>query len=184
MRVIGGEARGLPLRAPKGLDTRPTSDKVREVIFSMLASMGASVDRVLDLYAGTGALAIEALSRGADHADLVERAPAACAAIRANLDKTRFAERARLWQGDTGKVLLRLEGRYDLVFLDPPYADESVERTFGILTERGLVDEQSVVVYEHGKRRAPPDSCGPLRVRVTRCHGDTCITIYDEEGDR
>jgi 16S rRNA (guanine966-N2)-methyltransferase len=184
MRVIAGAARGVPLRAPKGLDTRPTSDKVRGAIFSMLASMGAPMDRVLDLYAGTGALAIEALSRGAAYADLVERAPAACAAIRVNLEKTRLGERARVWQGEVARVLPRLVGPYDLVFLDPPYADEGVVSVLGSLAELGLVREESVVVYEHGKRRSPPPRCGPLTVRVTRCHGDTCITIYDEEGAR
>jgi 16S rRNA (guanine966-N2)-methyltransferase len=179
MRVIAGEARGVPLRAPRGMETRPTSDKVRGAIFSMLASMGATMDRVLDLYAGTGALAIEALSRGAEHADLVERAPAACAAIRANLVKTRMGERAHLLTGDVERVLPRLTERYDLVFLDPPYADEHADAALVRLGERGLIDEGSVVVYEHSRRRQPPPTCAPLTLRVTRCHGDTCITIYD-----
>jgi 16S rRNA (guanine966-N2)-methyltransferase len=179
MRVIAGEARGVPLRAPRGLDTRPTSDKVREAIFAMLASMGATMERVLDLYAGTGALAIEALSRGAAHADLVERAPAACAAIRANLAKTKLDGRARLVQAAVERALPRLDGPYDLVFLDPPYDDPRAEAVIAAVGERRLVGEGSVVVYEHEKRRQPPPACGPLAARVTRRHGDTCITIYD-----
>lgn len=179
MRVIGGELRGVPLKAPRGTGTRPTSDKVRGAIFDMLAAMGAPMVRVLDLYAGSGALGIEALSRGAEHADLVERAPAACAAIRDNLAKTRLIARATLHQGGVERVLSRLTGRYDIVFLDPPYADEGVGAVLAALAPAGLIDQDSVVVYEHARRRKPPPDCGPLSLRTSRCHGDTCITIYD-----
>lgn len=182
MRVIAGEARGVPLKGPAGAETRPTSDKVRGVIFDMLAAMEAPMDRVLDLYAGTGALAIEALSRGADHADLVERAAAACAVIRDNLTTTRLAARATLHRGDVARVLPRLRGRYDLVFMDPPYADGRPGAVLAALAARGLVDSAAVVVYEHAKRRPPPDPPHPLRIRTTRCHGDTCITIYEGQG--
>lgn len=182
MRVIAGEARGFPLKAPKTTDTRPTSDKVRGAIFSMLAARGVyQPARVLDLYAGSGAMAIEALSRGAVCADLVERAPAACAVIRENLAKTRLGDRARVIQAEVGRILDRLEGPYDLVFLDPPYADPGIDNVIERLGARGLVANGSVVVYEHSKRREPPPSCGPLSATVTRCHGDTCITIYLEE---
>ncbi len=184
MRVIAGEARGVPLKAPRGLDTRPTADKVRGAIFNMLAAMGAPMGRVLDLYAGTGAMAIEALSRGAEEADLVERNPAACAVIRDNLAKTGFGARARLIQAPVERALPRLQGRYDLIFLDPPYADPSAPAVLAALHDAGLVDADSVVVYEHAKRRVPPPACGPLRIRTTRCHGDTCITIYDQEASR
>jgi 16S rRNA (guanine966-N2)-methyltransferase len=178
MRVIAGSARGTPLRAPRGAGTRPTSDKVREAIFDMLAAMDAPMERVLDLYAGTGALGIEALSRGAAHADFVERHPAACAALRDNLARTRLAARGRVWQGTVARLLPRLTGRYDIVFLDPPYADASAPAVLDALAEGGLVDSASVVVYEHSKRRVPPPACGPLGVYKTRCHGDTCVTIY------
>lgn len=181
MRVIAGEARGVPLKAPRGADTRPTADKIRGAIFNMLASMEAPMGRVLDLYAGTGAMAIEALSRGAEHADLIERAPAAGAVIRDNLAKTGVAGRARLIQGTVERALPRLEGCYDLVFLDPPYADEGAPSVMETLAERGLIGPGSVVVYEHARRRQPPSTCGPLRLRTTRCHGDTCITIYDSD---
>ncbi len=181
MRVIAGAAKGHPLRAPKGQDTRPTSDKVRGAIFSMLASMGVEAPaRVLDLYAGTGALAIEALSRGAEHADLVEVSPGACAAIRDNLQRTRLAERARVLPARVERALERLEGPYDLVFLDPPYA-AGVPGVLAELAARGLVDANAVVVYEHSRRTTPPATIGSLRLYQTRCHGDTCVTIYDRE---
>lgn len=179
MRVIGGEARGVPLKAPRSGDTRPTSDKVRGAIFDMLAAMGAPMGRVLDLYAGSGALGIEALSRGAEHCDLVERAAAACAVIRDNLAKTRLGDRARVVQSTVERALPQLDGTYDLVFLDPPYADDRAPAMLAALGETGLIGPESVVVYEHARRREPPAACGPLTVRVTRCHGDTCVTIYD-----
>ncbi len=135
-------------------------------------------ERVLDLYAGTGALAIEALSRGAAEAVLVERNPAACAVIRENLARTRLASRARVVQGDVERVLPRLDGPFDVVFLDPPYADERVDAVLAALGAHGVINEQSVVVYEHSKRRQPPETCGPLTRYLTRCHGDTCVTIY------
>lgn len=179
MRVIAGTARRMPLRAPRGLDTRPTSDKVRGAIFSMLAARGAVIDRVLDLYAGTGALAIEALSRGSDSADLVERAPAACAAIRANLERTRLAPRARVLQGEVERLLPSLVGRYDLVFIDPPYADQRVEAVLAVLAARALLDQESTVVYEHSRRTEPPPAAGPLSLAVSRRHGDTVISLYE-----
>lgn len=182
MRVIAGEAKGFPLRAPKGTDTRPTSDKVRGAIFSMLGSLGVEApDRVLDLYAGTGALAIEAISRGAAQADLVEQGAAACTVIRENLLRTRLGGRARVLQMPVERALARLEGPYDLIFLDPPYAATGVPAVMGALAERGLVDANAVVVYEHSKRTTPPDTIGPLALYQTRCHGDTCVSIYDRD---
>lgn len=163
------------------METRPTSDKMRGAVFDMLAAMGASMERVLDLYAGTGALGIEALSRGAAHADFVERAAAAGQVIRDNLDKTRLSARARVIRGEVERTLPRLDGVYDLVFLDPPYADPRAAATLTALGASQLIDPASVVVYEHDRRTAPPAAVGPLPVRVTRCHGDTCVTIYDRE---
>ena len=182
MRVIAGEARGVPLKAPRGADTRPTADKVRGAIFDMLAAMGAPMERVLDLYGGTGARAIEALSRGAEHADLVERNPGVCAVIRDNLAKTKLASRARVHQSAVERALPRLEGHYDLVFLDPPYADPRAAEVLDALGGSGLIDTASVVVYEHARRREPPPACGPLAIHTTRCHGDTCVTIYTGDG--
>ncbi len=179
MRVIAGEARGVPLKAPRTTDTRPTSDKVRGAMFDMLAAMGAPLGRVLDLYAGTGAIGIEALSRGAFQCDFVERATAACAVIRDNLTKTRLVGQARVLPGSVERTLPKLEGVYDLVFLDPPYAGDQAAEVFAALAARGLIGVESIVVYEHAKRREPPTSCGPLSIRTTRCHGDTCVTIYE-----
>src|SRR6266571_286389 len=125
MRVISGSARGRRLKGPRGRGaiTRPSSGLVRGAIFSALASLGADLSRTLDLYAGSGALGIEALSRGAETCDFVDRDPAACAVIRENLRITGFHGRARVHCLSAVTALQRLPGPYTLVLADPPYND-------------------------------------------------------------
>ncbi|MGD9892360.1 MAG: 16S rRNA (guanine(966)-N(2))-methyltransferase RsmD [Dehalococcoidia bacterium] len=178
MRVIGGTSRGTPLIAPKGVETRPTADRVREAIFSILYSMGADSSRVLDLYAGTGALAIEALSRGAEHADLVDRAPAACAAIRKNLVRARMSDRARVHCLDAQRAIARLAGPFTLVFLDPPYADATIGRMLETLAASAIVAEGGTIVLEHAQGRTPPTSIGGLALHSDRRYGDTGVAFY------
>ncbi len=123
MRVIAGTARGRRLRAPEGLATRPTSDRVREAAFNALASMDAIAGAgVLDLFAGSGALGIEALSRGARHATFVEHAPEARRAVAANLADLGLDDRATVTADDAWTFLARAGDAFDLVLLDPPYA--------------------------------------------------------------
>lgn len=178
MRITGGSARGTPLLAPKGTDTRPTTDRVREAIFSILYSIDADLSRVLDLYAGTGALAIEALSRGADSADLVERAPAACAIIRKNLARARLAERARVHCLDARRALDRLTGPYTLIFLDPPYADPATDGLLEALGASGLLAKGGTIVLEHAHARPPPATVGALALQSDRRYGDTGVAFY------
>lgn len=178
MRVIAGDARGRPLKAPRGLRTRPTSDLLRGTIFSMLASMGVSLGRVLDLYAGSGALGIEALSRGAVTADFVERDAAACAVIRDNLMNVGVAKDAHIYHLPVERSLACLSDRYDLIFLDPPYADTGVGRFLDSLGVRPLIDRSTTLVYEHDRRNTPPERIGVLSRIKTRRHGDSCVSIY------
>ena len=179
MRVTGGALRGLTLAAPRGRDTRPTADRVREAIFSILYSMDADLTRVLDLYAGTGALAIEALSRGGESADLVERAPAACAIIRQNLARARLTERARLHCTEVRRALDRLDrGAFTVVFLDPPYADAQVEAVLDVLAGSGLLAADATVVLEHAHGRLPPARVGALALQSDRRYGDTGVAFY------
>lgn len=179
MRVTGGAARGVILLAPRGLETRPTSDRVREAIFSILHSMGAEFGRVLDLYAGTGALAIEALSRGAAFADLVERAAPACAVIRRNLARARVADRARLHCMDVRRALAQLgEERFSIVFLDPPYADPTTPAVLDALGRSDLLADGAVVVLEHAWGRPVPEAVGPLALDSDRRYGDTGVAFY------
>src|SRR3972149_4574026 len=139
MRVIAGRAKGHRLAGPPSRATRPTSDLVRGAIFSALASMGVDLSRTLDLYAGSGALGIEALSRGAQRCDFVERDVRACASIRQNLSKTGFAGQGEVLCLPAERALPRLEGPYTLVLADPPYALEAAP-ALELLAERGLVE--------------------------------------------
>ncbi len=122
MRVIAGEAKGRRLIAPRGLTTRPATDRLRESVFGMLGARCEGA-RVLDLFAGSGALGIEALSRGAASATFVERDAAAADAMRRNLEATGFAHRATVVRGDVEAFLRGTVGAFDLVFVDPPYAE-------------------------------------------------------------
>jgi 16S rRNA (guanine966-N2)-methyltransferase len=174
MRVIAGAYKGRRLQAPAGSETRPTSDRVREALFSILGDV--SGDRVLDLYAGSGALGIEALSRGAAGAVFVERDRRAADAIRANL-RTVGHSSAKIHAGDALAWLARAhaEGPFDLVFADPPYssATQAGDRLSELLPP--LLTQTSLIVTESDKR-APLELMLPL-VDV-RTYGDTRIAIH------
>ncbi|TAK56788.1 MAG: 16S rRNA (guanine(966)-N(2))-methyltransferase RsmD [Dehalococcoidia bacterium] len=184
MRVIGGSARGRKLQSPPRPKAsgrpgvRPTSDLIRGVIFDMLDAMGASYDRILDLYAGSGALGVEALSRGEGTADFVESDPGSAATIAANLAVTGFESRGKLHRLTAERATDRLSGPYTLVLADPPYYDEGAPEVVGRLAASPLVDEQTVFVLEHHRRRPVPDELGPLRLYRSRRHGDTVVSIY------
>ena len=184
MRVIAGEARGFTLKGPAGPGTRPMADKIRGAVFSMLASLGVEPERVLDLYAGTGSIGIEALSRGAAWAEFVEQNAAAAAVVRANLTHTKFADRARVHQQSVQSFLLR-GGRpgapqpFDLVILDPPYADPAISATLEQVGASPLVHSETVVVIGHSPRVKLPERAGNLERLRERCHGDSCFSIYE-----
>lgn len=177
MRVIAGQAKGRRLAAPPSRATRPTSDLVRGAIFSALEAMGADMSRVLDLYAGSGALGIEALSRGAAWCDFVERDARACAAIRQNLERTGQAVRAKVHRASVERALVRLEGPYTLILADPPYAEEA--DVLDGLTEAGLAQpDRTVLVLEHGSRAEAPERLAGLSEVRTLRHGDSAVSIY------
>lgn len=186
MRVIAGRAKGHRLAGPaKGGATRPTSDLVRGAIFSALESMGADLTRVLDLYAGSGALGIEALSRGARSCDFVEKDARACASIRDNLARTGFDEQARVHCAPVERAASRLEGPYTLVLADPPYLPAgrhgAQEATTPLvrLAESGLVEPRiTILVLEHSSREEGPQRLGGLSQVKTLRHGDSAVSIY------
>ena len=187
--MIGGSARGRPLKAPPrprrsgqpGL--RPTSDLIRGVIFDMLDALGADYARVLDLYAGTGALGIEALSRGEGMADFVETDPAASAAIKANLAALGMTGRGRVHRMSAMNAPSALTGAFTLVLSDPPYYDEDAFAAARAVAESPLADEGTVVVVEHHRRKVPPASLGGRPLYRSRRHGDTVVSVYAmEEG--
>jgi 16S rRNA (guanine966-N2)-methyltransferase len=181
MRVVAGRLGGRRLRAPRGRDTRPTSDRVREALFSMLGPIDGA--RVLDLFAGSGALAIEALSRGAASATLVEREARAVAVIRANLEALAIgSDEARLVHGPATTALgdaPRRGDTYDLVFLDPPYREATaLGRELSQALPAVLAPNARVVT--ESDRRAPLELDLPV-VRERR-YGDTLIRIHASHG--
>lgn len=183
MRVIAGEAKGFRLKGPPSRGTRPMADKIKGALFSMLGSLGVEPERVVDLYAGTGSLGIEALSRGAAHADFVEQNGAAAAVVRANLAHTRFAEMARVHQTPVATFLHHHRTgngtSYDLVILDPPYADPEIVPTLERVGGSSLIQSGTVVAIGHSPRVALPEQIGRLTRLRERCHGDSCFSLYE-----
>lgn len=184
MRVIAGSARGRNLKSPpRPRDAgrpgiRPTSDMIRGVIFDMLDAMGADYGRVLDLFAGTGALGIEALSRGEGTADFVDNDPTATAVTQANLESTGFGPRGSVHRMPAAAAVSRLRGPYTLVLADPPYYDEDVFGAITAVASSPLVDDATIVVVEHHRRETPPEALGRLPVYRRRQHGDSVVSIY------
>ncbi len=149
MRIITGKARGIKLLTLEGENTRPTSERAKEAVFSML-QFEIEGRAVLDLYAGSGQMGLEALSRGAASADLVEKSKEASAIIRKNMEKTKLESNCRLYTGDVFDFLRLSKGRrqFDIVFIDPPYAIHAVPAVLTSLLEYGLLKPTSVVVSE------------------------------------
>ena len=149
MRVIAGTARSVPLKTIPGNATRPTTDRIKETLFNMIG-LSLSGCAFLDLYSGSGAIGIEALSRGASEAVFIEKNPMACRIIRENLEKTKLAGRAKVLSGDAVRMLTELKDHapFDYVFLDPPYDTGEEERILPALALSGCVDMDSVVILE------------------------------------
>jgi 16S rRNA (guanine966-N2)-methyltransferase len=180
MRVITGAAKGHKLKAPKGLSTRPMLDRVKESLFSVLEGYGPIRGRVLDLYAGTGSLGIECLSRGAAWADFVEQSAHVCRIIRDNLEHTRLLDRARVVQMPVARYLAaRREEKYAIIVMDPPYADPAIEDTIRAVGTSGLLTSDGLLVVGHSPRVALADEYGPLRRLKFRRLGDSCFSIYE-----
>jgi 16S rRNA (guanine966-N2)-methyltransferase len=179
LRIVAGSFGGRELRAPRGASTRPTSDKVRQAIFNMLGNMlGPVAGTVLDLYAGSGALGLEALSRGAARAVFVDQAAAAARCIAENARALGVEDRIRVIRADAVPALGRLAERFELVFVDPPYA-VGADRALAALPPR--VAAGGVVVVEHDRRAPPPDRAGPLALTGRRRYGDTEVSFYAME---
>ena len=152
---------------------------MRGAIFSSLASLGADMSRVLDLYAGSGALGIEALSRGAAWCDFVERERSACELIRENLRLTGFEDQARVYQLSADRALERLEGAYTLVLADPPYADRAALVVMESLSASDLIEKsRTILAMEHSARNEPPQEIGGLSRTKSLRHGDGAVSIY------
>ncbi len=177
MRITAGRAKGRELRGPPG--ARPSSGRVRAALFSALQSLGADLSRVLDLYAGSGALGIEALSRGANWCDFVDQSAAACRQVRRNLEATGLAAQAAVHCLPVERAPERLRGPYTLVLADPPYGDATALAALERVAASHLVEAgRTVLVLEHSARTAPPLRLGPLELVKTLRHGDSALSFY------
>lgn len=180
--MIAGTAGGRRLTAPAGTTARPTTDRVKESLFGALGDHRLRDASVLDLYAGSGALAIEALSRGSAGALLVEQDAHAVAAIERNLEATGFADRARVQRGDVGRLVAGApppEAPFALVFLDPPYDTPAVEVTavLGQVAAPGWLAPGATVVVERGTSGDPPTLPAAWAIAWERAYGDTLVSV-------
>lgn len=187
MRVIAGKAKGRRLGVPKRKGVRPTSDYLREALFDILGSSIRGV-RFLDLYAGSGAVGIEALSRGSAEVVFLEQDPGCLRALRENLEIVGLGSR-RVIAGDVLRVLPRLvrqgEG-FDMIFLDPPYGTGLAGRTLSAVASGDLLRPEGLVIVEHFAKEPLPSDTGRLRRVREKRHGQTMLTFYGQtsEGDR
>lgn len=179
--MTGGSARGIPLAEPRGVRLRPSTGIVREALFNVLGGRTEGA-RVLDLYAGTGALGIEALSRGAASAVFIEGEAACCQAILQSLARTGLSERGTVIRGRLPAALTTATGSFDLVFLDPPYDAEDAESM--LMAVPAKCAPGATIVYEHASRYNSPERPTGLRRTDDRIYGDSALAFYAlEEGE-
>ena len=181
MRVIAGEAKGHRLKVPKGTVVRPATDLVRGAIFSILETTASDWEQVLDLFSGSGALGIEALSRGAGWVDFVEREPRCCAIIRQNLEKTKLAAQAHVYCCSVAKALSFLDKEYSIILMDPPYSDPSIGSLVEQLAATKLVGTDTTLVVTHSPHLPLDSGYGILHLIKEYRHGDSCIKVYRKE---
>jgi 16S rRNA (guanine(966)-N(2))-methyltransferase RsmD len=181
MRIIAGKAKGHQIKAPKRRATRPTTDLVRGAIFSILEIMASDWSQVLDLFAGSGALGIEALSRGAGWVDFVEHSPQCCGIIKQNLEKTKFTAQAHIYRCSVAKAITFLDKEYNIILMDPPYSDSSIGSLITQLATSKLVGENSIVVVTHSPHSPLESAYATLRLLKEHRHGDNCIALYQKE---
>lgn len=177
MRVITGTARGVQLKTPDGMTTRPTADRVKEAMFSIIQFdiPGASV---LDLFGGTGQLGIEALSRGAQKAVFVDAGEPACRLIRENLKRTRLEGQGSVVRSDYLAYLDRCHETFDIIFLDPPYAEVFLENALKRITEIDILRSNGIIVTERPLGKDLPWEFGGYQRSKDYKYGKTLLTIY------
>lgn len=181
MRVITGTARGTSLKAPAGMTTRPTADKVKQALFNII-QYDISGD-VLDLFAGSGQLGIEALSRGARHCVFVDQSADAIRVIRDNLEKTKLADRAQVIRADSLSYLARCRKTFRLIFLDPPYAEKSLENAIKCISEIDILGESGIIITERPVGKDLKGDFGDLIPSKDYRYGTTIITLFRRKQD-
>ncbi len=177
MRVISGSARGAKLKTIEGNDTRPTTDKVKGAIFNILAN-DVYGKIVLDLYAGSGALGIEALSRGAAATVFVEKGAPAVDIIKKNLEHTKLSDKAKILKNDVFVALKNITGKFDIIFLDPPYAAELADQTIKAIDEAKILAEGGIIIAETDEGQDVPGAVGEIELYDKRKYGRININFY------
>ena len=185
MRVIAGKYKGRKLNSPDNYDIRPTSDKAKEACFSILTPVIYG-SRVLDLFAGTGSLGIEALSRGAESCCFADSSRAALNLIKSNLEHCGVEEETKVLAGDYRKIITNLSARiedglmekFDIILLDPPYGKGLLEDALEMISENEILAEEGVIIAEHRKEEELPDTIGRLNEEKERRYGIVKLSIY------
>jgi 16S rRNA (guanine966-N2)-methyltransferase len=178
MRIIAGRFRSRKLKTPEGMEVRPTSDRLRETLFNILAPQIEGA-RFLDLFAGTGAVGLEALSRGAREAVLVEANKRAARTIRDNISLLDIADVTLVVEQEAAKALRTLNGQFELVFLDPPYSlHGQYDQCLKGLAASALLTPESIVIAEHDKRFTPAECYGDLQCYRRLLQGDAGLSFY------
>lgn len=181
MRIISGSARGRKLKEPQGTDTRPTTDKVKESLFNII-QFELEGRQVLDLYAGTGQLGLEALSRGAEYCTFVDQRREAAVLVKENLRLCRFEDRARVVQGESLSFLGACREKFDIVFLDPPYAGDLLRKSLEMLTGFDILREHGIIVCESGTDWALPALTPPYEAGREYRYGQIKLTVCRRAG--
>lgn len=177
MRVITGTARGIQLKTPEGQQTRPTSDRVKEAMFSII-QFDIPGARVLDLFGGTGQLGIEALSRGAKDAVFVDAGEKACALIRENLKRTKLEQQGRVVRSDYLEYLRRCKETFDIIFLDPPYAEVFLENSLNRIAEIDILQSNGIMVAERPLGKELPWEYPGYQRSKDYKYGNTLLTVF------
>ena len=177
MRVITGTARGIQLKTPEGMQTRPTSDRVKEAMFSII-QFDVPGARVLDLFGGTGQLGIEAISRGAKSAVFVDAGDKACRLIQENLKRTKLEGQGRVVRSDYMDYLRRCKETYDIIFLDPPYAEVFLENALNLITEIDILQSDGIIVAERPLGKELPWEYEGYQRSKDYKYGNTLVTVY------
>lgn len=183
MRVISGEAKGVKLKTPKGVGTRPTSDKVKESVFNIITSYIEN-SKVLDLFSGTGNLGIEAVSRGASYAYLIEKNRKRYNIIKENIDKTKLNDKIEIIIKDANFALKRFaesNNKFDIIFMDPPYLKNYIIPCLEIIVEGDLLHDDGIIIVEHDIKDKIPDQINNLVRFREKKYGSTMISFYRKE---
>ena len=177
MRVITGTARGVRLKTPDGMKTRPTSDRVKEAVFSII-QFETEGSRFLDLFAGTGQMGIEALSRGAAAAVFVDGWKEACALVRENIRLSRVGDRAKVICSDYLSYLAHCKEKFDIIFLDPPYAEIFLENALNKISEIDILSDRGIIICERPFEKPLADDFDGLTLAKNYRYGKTAVTIF------